>query len=156
MKLYLIILVFLFTFTGCLTTSPEIVTTTIPTSLTEKLSVTPTHIKTEQGNSSLFGQIFLPDGTPLHHTTLYLTPSVGDEKSAPIILVGPNLEKGDYLANTDSEAFFEFSNVKPGTYYLVVSSTNNYHYFLDGTAPISILVEANRRLDLGKISVDTR
>jgi hypothetical protein len=87
---------------------------------------------------------------------LYLTPGIGDERSAPIILIGPNLEKGDYLANSDSEAYFEFSNVKPGIYYLVVSSTNNYHYFLDGTAPVSISVEEDQRLDLGKIIVDTR
>lgn len=156
MILFLITCVFVFTFTGCLTTPVEIVTPTSPTLLSEILSVTPTDIKTEQGNSSLFGQIFLPDGTPLYHTTLYLTPGVGDEPSAPIILIGPNLEKGDYLANSDSKAEFEFPNVKPGIYYLVVSSTNNYHYFLDGPAPISISVEADQRLDLGKIIVDTR
>jgi len=156
MILFLVTFVFMFTLTGCLTTPVEIVTPTNPTSLPEIINVTPTDIKTEQGNSSLFGQVFLPDGTPLHHTTLYLTPGLGDEQSAPIILIGPNLEKGDYLANTDSEACFEFSNIKPGVYYLIVSSTNNYHYFLDGTAPISILVEADQQLDLGKIIVDTR
>jgi len=156
MILFLVTFVFLFIFTGCSTTPVEIVTPTSPTSLPEITSITPTDIKTEHGNSSLFGQILLPDGTPLHHTTLYLTPGVGEMHSAPIILIGPNLEKGDYLANSDNEAYFEFPNVKPGIYYLVVSSTNNYHYFLDGTVPISISVEANQRLNLGKVIVDTR
>jgi len=154
MKLLLIIL--LVSISGCSTITGGVLTRTDSTSLTEEISVTPTFSNTELGAASVFGQLFLPDGTPLRLTTLYLTPGVGDQKSAPIILVGPNLEKGDYLENTDSEAFFEFSNVKPGTYYLVVSSTNSYHYFLDGTAPISISVEANHRLDLGRVIVDTR
>jgi hypothetical protein len=156
MKLCLTIFVFLFIFTGCSTAPVEVMTPTSPTSLPEIIGVIPTDRKTEQGNSSLFGQLFLPDGTPLHHTTLYLTPGIGDEHSAPIILIGPDLEKGDYLANSDSEAYFEFPNVRPGIYYLVVSSTNNYHYFLDGTTPIALSVEADQRLDLGKIIVDTR
>lgn len=156
MILFLITCMFLFTFTGCSATPVGIVTPTSSTPLSEVISVTATDIKTEQGSSFLFGQIFLPDGTPLHHTTLYLTPGIGDKHSAPIILIGPNLEKGDYLANSDSEADFEFPDVKPGIYYLVVSSTNNYHYLLNGTAPISISVEADQRLDLGKIFVDTR
>lgn len=133
-----------------------VVTSTIPTSLTEEMSVTPTFSNTELVPASISGQLFLPDGTPLHHTTLYLTPGIGENMSPPILLVGPNIKNGDYLANTDSDANFMFSNVKPGTYFLVVSSTNNFYYMLDGSAPKSITVESYQQINLGKISVDTR
>jgi len=155
MKLLLLIL--LFTFTSCLSLPSDVVPTDF-ISLSPTAGAHPSHSVSnlKPGTSLVIGSLFLPDGTPLTHTTLYLTPGIGDKMSAPIILIGPILENGDYFTNTISDAAFIFANVEPGTYYLVVSSTNSFHFYLDGTNPVPILLEANEQLDLGKIIVDTR
>ena len=113
--------------------------------------ISPTSEVSEQGSSTIRGQIFLNNSNlALKNTLLYLTPGKGENQSPPMILIGPESENGDYATLSDDYAYFSFTNVKPGTYYLVVSSTNSYAFVEVENEPLQIVVHGDQILDLDK------
>lgn len=112
----------------------------------------PTPEVSNQGLSTVHGRIFLKNNSnlPLKNTLLYLTPGKGENQSPPIILIGPEPEKGDYAILSDDNAYFSFKNVAPGTYYLVVSSTNSYSLVEVENEPVKIVVLADQVINLDK------
>ena len=113
--------------------------------------ISPTPEASDQGSSTIRGQIFLNNSNlALKNTLLYLTPGKGENQSPPMILIGPEPENGDYATLSDDNAYFSFTNVNPGTYYLVVSSTNSYAFVEVENEPLQIVVSGDQILDLGK------
>ena len=110
----------------------------------------------DQGFSTIHGQIFLNNDSSLalKRTLLYLTPGNGETQSPPMILIGPEPENGDYATLSDDNACFSFTNVKPGTYYLVVSSTNSFSIVEADNQPLKIVVSSEKVINLKKLFVD--
>lgn len=111
---------------------------------------TPTPEVSDQGLSTITGQIFLKNSSnlPLINTLLYLTPGKGESQSPPRILIGPDIQNGDYATLSDENAYFIFKNVAPGNYFLVVSSTNSYSLVEVDNKPLKIIVKADRVINL--------
>lgn len=112
---------------------------------------TPIPEVSDQGLSTIHGRIFLKNNSnlPLSNTLIYLTPGKGENQSPPKILIGPEPKEGDYATHSDDNAFFSFNNVAPGTYYLVVSSTNSYSLVEVEDEPIAIDVVGGQTINLG-------
>jgi len=116
----------------------------------------PTPEVSDGGLTTVHGQIFLENDLKLalSNTLLYLTPGKGEDQSLPRILIGPEIDKGDYAILSDNNAYFSFKNVKPGTYYLVVSSTNSFSIVEADNQPLKIVVSSEKVINLKKLFVD--
>lgn len=114
----------------------------------------PTPRASENDLSTLTGQLFLKNQIALSRTLVYITPGRGETQSPPIILFGPDLEKGDFATLTDDNAYFSINNINPGIYFLIVSSTNNWTYVENDGQPLKLILKPNEILDLGNVYVE--
>lgn len=115
----------------------------------------PTPEVSDEGLATVHGQIFLENdlNRALSKTLLYLTPGKGEDQSPPRILIGPEIDKGDYAILSDNNAYFSFTDVKPGIYYLVVSSINSFSFVEAGNQPLKIVVSSDQVINLEKLFV---
>lgn len=110
----------------------------------------------KEGYSAIKGKLFLKNKSIiLSTTTLYLTLGIGENHNqSPVILIGPSEDKGDYVTSTNNNGLFFITDIKPGSYYLVASSTNNYSIIEEiNGKPLNIKLEPNQILDLGEVLV---
>ncbi len=82
----------------------------------------------ESGKASISGILFSKSSsTILTNFRLYVTLAQGPDKNAvPPILAGPIKDLGDVTATTGQDGKFEFNNLNPGNYYLIVVMPTDY------------------------------
>lgn len=75
----------------------------------------------------------------LSNTTVYLTPAEGDNKDQvpSMLFVGGIPSRGDVVGKTNDQGIFEFDNIEPGNYYLVVSFANTLAVVSNSTTDVS-------------------
>ena len=106
------------------------------------------------GFSTLTGKISLRNGLILKPND-FLTPGKGENHDLPPrILIGPEVNKGDFASHTNQEGEFAINNIIPGSYFLVASSSNNWWIIEDPEQkPINIVLEPNIILDIRVVVV---
>lgn len=74
------------------------------------------------GKASISGTLYsVSTSRVIPETPFYLTRGIGsDERLLPIVLEGPNPEKGDLSGKTDAMGQFQLNGIPPGNYYLFV------------------------------------
>ncbi len=86
-------------------------------------------------------------------TGIYLTPAVGNNRDEfPTMLVGPQESRGDITTASDLNGKFEFNDIEPGNYYLVVWAPLSWsvvEYSESDQRPMLIELSADQQLDLG-------
>lgn len=86
-------------------------------------------------------------------TGIYLTPAVGDNNNEfPTMLVGPQESRGDIATFSNLEGIFEFNDVEPGNYYLIVWAPLSWSVVVNSETdqqPMLIELSANQQLDMG-------
>lgn len=79
------------------------------------------------GKSSFSGTIYsytIQMVLPL--TTIYLTPGLGEDATAPLAFIGPEESKGDIVLQTDKDGNIIADNIEPGEYYLATMAPLNW------------------------------
>jgi hypothetical protein len=86
-------------------------------------------------------------------TGIYLTPAVGDNNDEfPTMLVGPQESRGDTTTFSNLEGIFEFNDVEPGNYYLIVWAPLSWSVVINSETdqqPMLIELSADQQLDMG-------
>jgi hypothetical protein len=93
----------------------------------------------------------------ISETMFYLTPAGGPDRDAmPAFLAGPDPVRGDITGRSDAYGNFAFTNVPPGSYFLIVSAPYNWcpaEIGPDDPTARLIRVQAGDRLALGVVYV---
>jgi hypothetical protein len=84
----------------------------------------------ELGKGSISGVLYSYGGVPgvLRGTIFYLLPAIGDDnRQIPPIISGPDIARGDRIAQTtDDKGQFFLNDIAPGNYFIVVWAPNNW------------------------------
>ena len=93
----------------------------------------------------------------ISETMFYLTPAGGENRDAmPAFLAGPDPARGDLVSRSDVYGNFAFTDVPPGSYFLIVSAPYNWcpaEMGPEDPAPRLIRLAAGDRLALGVVYV---
>ncbi len=112
----------------------------------------------EGGMASVSGALYsYTIGKVISETMFYLTPAQGENRDAmPPFLAGPDPARGDITGRSDVYGNFSFTNIPPGSYFLVVSAPYNWcpaEVAPDNPAARLIRLQAGDRLALGVVYV---
>jgi hypothetical protein len=112
----------------------------------------------DPGLASLSGALYsYTIHTVISGTMFYLTPAGGDNRDAmPAFLAGPDAARGDITGLSDAYGNFAFTNIPPGSYFLIVSAPYNWcpaEIGPEDPAARLIRVQAGDRLALGVVYV---
>jgi hypothetical protein len=112
----------------------------------------------DPGLASLSGALYsYTIGKIISETMFYLTPAGGADRDAmPPFLAGPDPARGDITGRSDVYGNFAFTNIPPGSYFLIVSAPYNWcpaEIAPDDPAPRLIQLQAGDRLALGVVYV---
>jgi hypothetical protein len=82
----------------------------------------------DPGLSSLSGALYsYTIQKTISETMFYLTPAGGPERDAmPAFLAGPDPARGDITGRSDVYGNFAFTNIPPGSYFLIVAAPYNW------------------------------
>jgi hypothetical protein len=90
-------------------------------------------------------------------TMFYLTPAGGENRDAlPPFLAGPDPARGDITSHSDVYGNFTFTDLPPGSYFLIVSAPYNWcpaETSPDDPSALLIRLRAGDRLALGVVYV---
>lgn len=110
----------------------------------------------ENGKASISGIIFSKySSTVLSNFRIYLSRAQGPNNDVvPPVLLGPLNDKGDIIGVSDENGIFEFNNLEPGNYYLIVIMPMTYEVAINSInddRPKLISLKVNQRNPLGVI-----
>jgi hypothetical protein len=112
----------------------------------------------EPGMAALSGALYsYTINKIIPETMFYLTKAQGDHRdSMPGFLAGPDPARGDIVEHSDPYGNFQFADIPPGRYFLIVSAPYNWcpaEISPGDPAPRLIALSAGDRLALGIVYV---
>jgi len=118
----------------------------------------PTPSIPEAEKASISGVLYqISQSSLLKNFVVYLTPAQGENHDQPPpILAGPLADKGDIPSRTNEKGEFQFNNVPPGRYFLVVAFGYDYDIVIvseNNPVPFLIELKPNERKTLGTVFV---
>ena len=112
----------------------------------------------EEGKASISGTLFSHTSASVIAGTLYyLTPAnVLGAEDAPVLLIGPQVERGDITGFSGNDGQFELSAIPPGRYLLAVWAPYSWSVAQrspEDQGPLILELESGERLALGIVYV---